>query len=132
MKQSSRPLLFLLQDTQAIKCLKLDADGFNYENLLKGLANMRELRFLDLRTTRVSIDDCYYSNRKFDRISLYLPRCSKKKKTQILSNSLRFLKWEGCPFSSLQKSFQANYLVGLEMRDSNIVQLCDDGGQKVE
>ncbi|PWA96847.1 toll/interleukin-1 receptor (TIR) domain-containing protein [Artemisia annua] len=117
-------------DTQAIKCLKLDADGFSYENLLKGLANMRELRFLDLRTTRVSIDDCYYSNRKFDRISLYLPSCLKKKKTQILSNSLRFLRWEGCPFSSLQKAFQANNLVGLEMADSNIVQLCDDGRQK--
>ncbi|GJR62305.1 Toll/interleukin-1 receptor domain-containing protein, partial [Tanacetum coccineum] len=94
--------------TEATQCLKLDADGFNYENLLKGLANMRELRFLDLRTTRVSIDE----------------------KTKILSNALRFLRWEGCPFSSLQKMFQANNLVGLEMEDSNILQLWDDGGQK--
>ncbi|GKA62591.1 disease resistance TIR-NBS-LRR class family protein [Tanacetum coccineum] len=55
---------------------------------------------------------------KIENVSLHLP------------NALRFLKWNGYPFSSLPKTFQAKNLVGLEMFDSDIVQLWKDGEEK--
>ncbi|GKC87098.1 disease resistance protein RPV1 isoform X1 [Tanacetum coccineum] len=79
---------------------------------MKGLADMKELRFLALDTTGVSIDRI-----GFDRVNLYLP------------NSLRFLRWTGYPFAFLHSTFQN--LVGLDMHHSFIDQLWDDGDQKV-
>ena len=120
MKQISWSLLFELQGTQATKCITLVipyAEEFNYEILMNSLANMKELRFLQMYAPIVSEDEV--SNWNFDEASLHLP------------NALRFLRWNGYPFSSLPKTFQAKNLVGLEMRDTNIVQLWDDGEQKV-
>ncbi|PWA95869.1 disease resistance protein (TIR-NBS-LRR class) [Artemisia annua] len=41
--------------TQATKCITLDAYRLNFEILMSGLANMKELRFLDLYTERPHI-----------------------------------------------------------------------------
>nr|GEW54455.1 hypothetical protein [Tanacetum cinerariifolium] len=73
--------------------------GLNIEILMKGLANMKELRFLQL-------DVQHGTNWNWN---------------WNLPNALRFLRWEYYPFSSLPNSFQANYLVGLQMDHSNLV-----------
>ncbi|GKD68117.1 disease resistance TIR-NBS-LRR class family protein [Tanacetum coccineum] len=84
---------------------------------MKGLANMKELRFLHVDCSYVSEDEV--SNWNFDEVDLHLP------------NALRFLSWLGYPFSSLPKTFQAKNLVGLEMELGNLVQLWKDGEEKV-
>ncbi|GJT57271.1 Toll/interleukin-1 receptor domain-containing protein [Tanacetum coccineum] len=94
--------------TQATRCITLDGYGWNFEILMNGLANMKELRFLKVDSPLLYVDN----------LSLHLP------------NALRFLKWDGYPFSSLPKTFQAKNLVGLEMYQSNIVQLWEDGEEK--
>ncbi|PWA98897.1 disease resistance protein (TIR-NBS-LRR class) [Artemisia annua] len=105
--------------TQETKCIKLDAGGFNTQVLMKGLANMEELRFLDMNTTTpVSEDASNGTIWNFDEVSLYLP------------NALRFLRWNCYPFSSLPKTFQANNLVEVDMYCSNMVQLWEDGVEK--
>jgi hypothetical protein len=114
MKQISWSLLFELQGTHATKCIRLDALGFNFEILMKGLANMKELRFLYVETYGLN------HNWNFDEDSLHLP------------NALRFHNWQGYPFSSLPKTFHAKNLVGLEMMYSKMVQLWKDGEEKVE
>nr|GEY14168.1 hypothetical protein [Tanacetum cinerariifolium] len=100
--------------TQATKCIKLDADGLNFEILMNGLAKMKELRFLHVDSRYVWEDDI--SN--CDEVSLHLP------------NALRFLRWRGYPFASLPETFQAKNLVGLEMKYDNMVQLWKDGEEK--
>ena len=88
--------------------------GFSAEIAVKGLAKMKDLRF-------IHIEDYVKSNIvQFDKVSEYLP------------SSLRFMSWDGFPFSSLPNTFQGKYLVGLEMYKSNIVQLWEDGEEKVE
>ncbi|GKA61205.1 Toll/interleukin-1 receptor domain-containing protein [Tanacetum coccineum] len=88
---------------EATQCIRaLDACGLNFEMLMKGLANMKELRFLQLRGPSLSENEVSNWN---------------------LPNALRFLSWDSCPFSSLPKTFQPNYLVGLEMQYSLIVKL---------
>ncbi|GJZ33965.1 Toll/interleukin-1 receptor domain-containing protein [Tanacetum coccineum] len=77
--------------------------------LMKGLTNMKELRFLHVTGPRVREDDVSNWN---------------------LPNALRFLRWRGYPFSSLPKTFQAKYLVGLQMFNSKMVKLWKDGEEK--
>ncbi|GKE05818.1 Toll/interleukin-1 receptor domain-containing protein, partial [Tanacetum coccineum] len=100
--------------TQCIR--ELDAEGLNFEMLMKGLVNMKELRFLQLRGPYASEDEV--NNWSFDEDSLHLP------------NALRFLRWDGYPFSSLPKTFQTNNLVGLQMHNSWMDQLWKDGKEK--
>ncbi|PWA66773.1 toll/interleukin-1 receptor (TIR) domain-containing protein [Artemisia annua] len=104
--------------TQATtQCIKLFAPGgLNYEILMKGLANMKELRFLYVVSPFVSFEEV--RKWKFDEDSLHLP------------NALRFLRWDYYPFSSLPKTFQPNNLVGLEMNFSRMVKLWKDGEEK--
>ncbi|GKC44743.1 Toll/interleukin-1 receptor domain-containing protein [Tanacetum coccineum] len=109
----------LANDSGAIatKCIrKLNAHRLNIEMLMKGLANMKELRFLQLRGPYASEDEV--SNWSFDEDSIHLP------------NALRFLRWEYYPFSSLPKTFQPKNLVGLEMLGGKMVQLWKDGEEK--
>ena len=95
---------------------------------MEGLGNMKKLRFLhvfdkDCFKNNWKFDedeDCFYNNWKFDEARQYFP------------NALRWLSWEGYPFRSLPRSFQANNLVALEMRYSKIVQLWEWGDRKVE
>ncbi|PWA78455.1 disease resistance protein (TIR-NBS-LRR class) family [Artemisia annua] len=101
--------------TQATQCITLWAPfGMNYEILMNGLANMKELRFLDVNV--------YVSEEvrkwKFDEDSIHFP------------NALRFLRWDRYPFSSLPKTFQPNNLVGLDMYGSKMVKLWKDGEEK--
>ncbi|GKB79896.1 Toll/interleukin-1 receptor domain-containing protein [Tanacetum coccineum] len=76
---------------------------------MKGLANMKELRFLRMDTLDVSEDEVSNWN---------------------LPNTLRFLRWGHYPCSSLPKTFQANNLVGLHMHGGKMVQLRDKGEEK--
>ncbi|PWA88346.1 toll/interleukin-1 receptor (TIR) domain-containing protein [Artemisia annua] len=98
--------------TQATKCLYFDPwGGFSAEVAVKGLAKMKDLRYLHISSGKNAVH--------FDRVSEYLP------------SSLRFMRWRGFPFSSLPKTFQGKYLVGLEMDKSDIVKLWEDGEEKV-
>ena len=81
---------------------------------MKGLANMKELRFLQVNDAQIEEFE------SFDEDSLHLP------------NALRFLSWDNYPFSSLPKTFQPKNLVRLEMKYSKMVQLWKDGEEKVE
>lgn len=108
-----------LQATQATQCITLDAypDVLNYEILMNGRANMKELRFLLVKTRYLSEDDV--SEWNFDEDSIHLP------------NALRFLRWWYYPFSSLPKTFQPNNLVGLDIVGGNMVKFWKDGEEKV-
>ncbi|GJZ78672.1 Toll/interleukin-1 receptor domain-containing protein [Tanacetum coccineum] len=94
--------------TEETKCITMGAKKSDSQILMKGFANMKELRFLHVASPFQYVEN----------VSLHLP------------NALRFLKWNGYPFSSLPKTFQAKNLVGLEMFDSDIVQLWKDGEEK--
>ncbi|GJY92083.1 Toll/interleukin-1 receptor domain-containing protein [Tanacetum coccineum] len=98
--------------TPETKCLTLD--DFIAEIAIKGLAKMKDLKVLDIWVS----DKCDI-NWKFDKVSEYLP------------SSLRFMRFIGFPFSSLPNTFLGKYLVNLEMEGSNIVQLWEDGEEKV-
>ncbi|GKD53009.1 Toll/interleukin-1 receptor domain-containing protein, partial [Tanacetum coccineum] len=104
--------------THATQCITVDHRKLSFEMLMKGIANMKELRFLQLYGAN------YLSINFFTRI-VY-------KNNWNLPNALRFLKWKGYPFSSLPKTFQANNLVALEMKCNRMVQLWKDGVKKVE
>ncbi|PWA66403.1 toll/interleukin-1 receptor (TIR) domain-containing protein [Artemisia annua] len=92
--------------TQATKCLHLWSPVLI---AIKGLAKMKDLRF-------IHIDMKLW---EMDKVSEYLP------------SSLQFMSWSGFPFSSLPNTFQGKYLVELEMHNINIVQLWEDGEEKV-
>ena len=109
---------FRFQGTQATKCLYLESPGFSAEIAVKGLAKMKDLRFIHINLLKD-----YYSNSnivEFDKVSEYLP------------SSLRYMDWAGFPFSSLPNTFQGKYLVQLGIGLSKIVQLWEDGEEKVE
>ena len=76
----------------------------------------------DIRFIYIDLINDYFSNNivQFDKVSEYLP------------SSLRVMRWPGFPFSSLPNTFQGKYLVELDMYKSNIVQLWEDGEEKVE
>ncbi|KAM0029462.1 putative TIR domain, P-loop containing nucleoside triphosphate hydrolase [Helianthus debilis subsp. tardiflorus] len=121
--------------TAATRCIKVR----NVDPLLvmKGLRNMKELRFLDVIGRRKVGSDFKYTDydsdsgcfsyhdgadldyTHVDEDSLYLP------------NSLQYLSWDGYPFTGLPKSFKANNLVCLKMRFSNIDQLWDRGERQL-
>ncbi|KAJ9551352.1 hypothetical protein OSB04_015397 [Centaurea solstitialis] len=112
---------------EAIRCIKLLASERNLEIVMKGLGNMKQLRLLHVldkdslkKNRKIDEDaDCFHNDWKLDEGRDYFP------------NTLRWLSWEGYPFRSLPKSFQANNLVALEMGFSNIVQLWEYTDRKV-
>lgn len=112
-------LFFRFQGTQATKCLYFDPpEGFSAEIAVKGLAKMKDLRFIDINLLK---DHSFGSDIvEFDKVSEYLP------------SSLRFMRWHGFPFSSLPNTFHGKDLVELEIDHSKIVQLWEDGEGKVE
>ncbi|GJZ91596.1 Toll/interleukin-1 receptor domain-containing protein [Tanacetum coccineum] len=112
--------------TRVTKCLSFSSPGFNAEIAIKGLAKMKDLRFLDIDTFIIHYDfDDEVSpflpclNRKFDKVNQYLP------------TSLRFMRWHDFPFSSLPSTFQGKCLVELDIYCGHIVQLWEDGEEKV-
>ncbi|GKF28064.1 hypothetical protein Tco_0094406, partial [Tanacetum coccineum] len=106
--------------TPATKCLHFVSSGFSAEIAIKGLAKMKDLRFIDVDTFHYVSPLLPSLNQKFDKVSEYLP------------SSLRVMSWCGFPFSSLPNTFQGKHLVGLVMDNSKIVQLWEDGEEKVE
>lgn len=84
--------------------------------VMKGLGNMKELRFLVVGCER----DDNHNFGEFNEVSQYLP------------NGLRYSGWDGYPFRCLPKSFRANNLVGLKITFRNIVQLWEGGKRKVK
>ncbi|PWA81723.1 disease resistance protein (TIR-NBS-LRR class) [Artemisia annua] len=101
--------------TQATKCLHFYSWHLIAEIAVKGLAKMKDLRFIyiDLRKE-------YFENIvQFDKVIEYLP------------SSLRFMSWWGFPFLSLPNTFQGKYLVQLDISQSSIVQLWEDGEERV-
>lgn len=109
---------FGLQGTETTRCVIYVLRQLNPEIVMKGLGNMKKLRYLVV--TSKSDDDRFRSDWKFDEVSQYFP------------NYLRHLSWLGYPFSYLPKTFQANNLVTLGLRDSEIVQLWEGPERKVE
>ncbi|PWA62252.1 toll/interleukin-1 receptor (TIR) domain-containing protein [Artemisia annua] len=106
--------------TEATKCLYLESPGFSVEIAVKGLAKMKDLRFIHIDL----VEDYYFKSDivqllEFDKVSQYLP------------SSLRFMRWHGFPSLSLPNTFLGENLVGLDMDESNIVQLWEDGDEKV-
>ncbi|GJT56311.1 Toll/interleukin-1 receptor domain-containing protein [Tanacetum coccineum] len=110
--------------TQATKCLCLRSPGFSAEIAIKGLAKMKDLRFIEMCLVNEynlfgTNFDYVFVNLNFDKVSEYLP------------SSLRFMRWWNFPFSSLPNTFDGKYLVELHIFLSNIVQLWKDGEEKV-
>ncbi|GKC91194.1 disease resistance TIR-NBS-LRR class family protein, partial [Tanacetum coccineum] len=117
--------------TQATKCIRLYAHKLNFEILMNGLANMKELRFLHVNTEFIREDEVSEEEVSEDQVSEdEVSNSNSHEFDPHLPNALRFLSWEGYPFSSLPKTFQAKNLVGLEMEFSDIVHLWKDGEEK--
>ncbi|KAI3703054.1 hypothetical protein L6452_28808 [Arctium lappa] len=114
-EEEVRDILVSDQGTnEAVRCIELSSSELNPEIFMKGLGNLKKLRFLQVHH--------YFpypsNNWEFDEVRRYFP------------NALRCLRWERYPFGSLPKSFQANNLVQLEMPYSRIVQLWEGGDKK--
>ena len=84
---------------------------------MKGLGKMKQLRYLKVYFPYPD----YYERDAEDLDNT----------AQYFSNSLKYLKFENYPFLYLPKTFQGNNLVGLEMENSIMVQLWEEGEKKV-
>ncbi|KAJ0837134.1 putative TIR domain, P-loop containing nucleoside triphosphate hydrolase [Helianthus annuus] len=79
---------------------------------LEGMGNMKKLRCLTVNYMKYNFPpDCL----KIDEVLHYFP------------NSLRYLHWSIYPHRCLPKTFEANNLVALEMPNSKIKQLWEEG-----
>ncbi|GJX69846.1 TMV resistance protein N-like protein [Tanacetum coccineum] len=103
--------------TKATNCIKLRTVDHKWETIMKGLREMKKLRYLYVSSS----EDVHSSHRKwnFDEASQYFP------------NALRYMDWFGYPLQSLPKTFQINNLISLRMPNSRIVQLWEGGETKV-
>ncbi|PWA49150.1 disease resistance protein (TIR-NBS-LRR class) family [Artemisia annua] len=105
--------------TEATRCLRLDMSRGNSRILMSGLGKMKklgylEVKFASLRYQKTSDAECLDDT------------------SQYFTNSLKYLKCCWYPFLYLPKTFQANNLVGLEMKFSTrMVQLWEEGETKV-
>ncbi|XP_076954546.1 TMV resistance protein N-like [Bidens hawaiensis] len=95
---------------EAVRCIDLENTPSIY---LEGLGNMKKLRCLIV--DRGAFTNGFNGYVKIDEARLHFP------------NSLRYLFWYNYPHWCLPKTFEANNLVALEMRRSNIVQLWEGG-----
>ncbi|KAK1418550.1 hypothetical protein QVD17_27695 [Tagetes erecta] len=95
--------------TNATRSVKLEDTELNPEIIMEGLKKMKELRFLFVDA----------GSWEFDNVGHYLPSC------------LESLHWPRYPFWCLPKTFEANKLVNLDMKRSNISQLWEGGERKV-
>ncbi|KAI3708692.1 hypothetical protein L2E82_38047 [Cichorium intybus] len=99
--------------TEETRCIQFYTEELDPYILINGLANMKALRFLS-----VVMGD-WSGNPEVNTI-----------KPSFL-DALRYLRWSNYPFRYLPKTFQANNLVTLEMPESKIVQLWEEGERKV-
>ncbi|PWA94696.1 toll/interleukin-1 receptor (TIR) domain-containing protein [Artemisia annua] len=103
-------------DTEATRCLKLYTT-VNARLIMEALGKMKKLRYLEVK---FAIYYNWESDPKFDDTSQYF------------TNSLKYLNSSDYPFLYLPKTFQANNLVGLDMKRSRrMVQLWEEGEKKV-
>ena len=93
------------------------------EIAVKGLAKMKDLKFL-----HITLGRCYYVENDMAEVH----KVSNIVQFDNLPSSLQYMRWDGFPFSTLPNTFQGNNLVGLVIDNSNIVQLWEDGEEKVE
>ncbi|GJR02464.1 disease resistance TIR-NBS-LRR class family protein [Tanacetum coccineum] len=98
--------------TKETRCLKLNTSRENARTVMKGLGKMKKLQYLE-------VNFAYNDVECLDDTSQYF------------SNSLKYLKCSDYPFLYLPKTFQANNLVGLEMKWSRMEQLWKEGEKKV-
>ncbi|PWA43610.1 toll/interleukin-1 receptor (TIR) domain-containing protein [Artemisia annua] len=98
--------------TEATRCLKLNKPRGNARIVMKGLGKMKNLRYLE-------VNFAYYD---------FATGCLKLNKSRYLNdtspyfpNSLRYLKCSDYPFLYLPKTFDANNLVELDMKYSEMV-----------
>ncbi|PWA91121.1 toll/interleukin-1 receptor (TIR) domain-containing protein [Artemisia annua] len=144
--------------TEATRCLKLDMWRGNSRILLKGLGKMKELRYLEVNFAYFDSETDCESDPKFDDksnriarivmkslgklkilgcLEVFFANCDSQSDlkfvdiSQCFTNSLKYLKFTNYPFLHLPKTFQASNLVGLEMENSRMVQLWEEGERKV-
>ncbi|GKB62281.1 disease resistance TIR-NBS-LRR class family protein, partial [Tanacetum coccineum] len=110
--------------TEKTRCLILDMWRGNSRILIKGLGKMKKLRYLEVNFA--VFDYAYYDSESDSESDGELDES-----TQYFPNSLKYLKCWNYPFLYLPKTFQANNLVGLDMKYSRMVQLWEEGDQKV-
>ncbi|PWA87828.1 toll/interleukin-1 receptor (TIR) domain-containing protein [Artemisia annua] len=91
---------------EATRCLKLDYSRVNARIVMKGLGKMKNLRYLEVN----------FTYRNFATRYLKLTSRCLNNTRQYFPNSLRYLKCMNYPFLYLPKTFEANNLVGLEMK----------------
>nr|GEU96555.1 disease resistance protein (TIR-NBS-LRR class) family [Tanacetum cinerariifolium] len=106
--------------TEATRCLKLTTSIGNSRIGMKRLGKMKKLQYLEV--------DLAYKN-EIQKLQFLEVNFSYYKSN--LPNSLKYLKCTNYPFLYLPKTFQANYLVGLDMKYSKMVQLRKKGEKKV-
>nr|GEW43431.1 Toll/interleukin-1 receptor (TIR) domain-containing protein [Tanacetum cinerariifolium] len=104
-------IVFGLHGTEETRCLKLNTSRENARTVMKGLGKMKKLQYLE-------VNFAYNDVECLDDISQYF------------SNSLKYLKCSDYPFLYLPKTFQANNLVGLEMKWSRMEQLWKEGEKR--
>ncbi|KAK1430918.1 hypothetical protein QVD17_14036 [Tagetes erecta] len=119
--------------TEETRCIKVRLA--NPTTIMKGLRNMKKLRFLyvtcsnDLNCDGYDSDTVYYN--RHCRDYFYHDNDDISEDLQYLPHGLQYLCWTGYPYTCLSKYLQANNLVGLEMYCSNITQLWEEGETKV-
>lgn len=101
---------FGLQGTEATRCIDISAIDLKLITSMRGLENMKKLRLL------LFTGLCWNVNEN----SLRLP------------NSLRYLCWYYYPYESLPEAFGEDFLVGLDIFSSKVVQLWQGGERKVK
>ena len=111
-------IILALQGTEDIKCIEVFGMQVNPVIVMKGLRNMKRLRYLWVDS--ILDDSSSFGDVKIDQVSQYFP------------NALRYLFWDYYPFQSLPKTFQANNLVTLVMCESKITEFWEGGERKVE
>ncbi|GKC47475.1 Toll/interleukin-1 receptor domain-containing protein, partial [Tanacetum coccineum] len=79
----------------------------------------RSWKMINLRYLEVEFKFRFSDSSQLDESTKYFP------------NSLKYLRFKNYPFLYLPKTFQANNLVGLDMKYSRMVQLWEEGDQKV-
>nr|GEV23824.1 disease resistance protein (TIR-NBS-LRR class) family [Tanacetum cinerariifolium] len=109
--------------TKATRCLKLIKSRGNGRIPMKGLGKMKKLRYLDV---------IYADSKRYDggRYPKFDDTSQLDYSTRYFPYSLKYLKCRDYPFF-YPRTFQANNLIGLEMKRSRMVQLWEAGEKKV-
>ncbi|KAJ0751789.1 putative TIR domain, P-loop containing nucleoside triphosphate hydrolase [Helianthus annuus] len=100
--------------TEATKSIKLHTTQLSPDIIMRGLTKMTKLKLLYVNNGCQS--DVYASPSSYNYANL--------------PNALQCVCWRGYPLSCLPNTFQAEKLVNLDMRESSICQLWEEGERK--